>query len=53
MLVLLFLGYPAISTKMLSVLNCREIHGAWYLQDGESSLSLCTRSAKRMHSNAS
>jgi len=21
---------------MLSVLNCREIHGAWYLQEGES-----------------
>ena len=40
MLVLLFLGYPAISTKMLSVLNCREIHGAWYLQDGESVISV-------------
>ena len=39
-LVLLFLGYPAISTKMLSVLNCREIHGAWYLQDGESVISV-------------
>jgi hypothetical protein len=32
-LVLLFLGYPAISTKMLSVLNCTQIHGVWYLQD--------------------
>jgi hypothetical protein len=32
-LVLLFLGYPAISTKMLSVLNCTDIHGVLYLQD--------------------
>ena len=32
-LVLLFLGYPAIASKMLSVLNCTQIHGVYYLQD--------------------
>jgi len=32
-LVLLFLAYPSLSAKMLSVLNCKELHGSWYLQD--------------------
>jgi hypothetical protein len=32
-LVLLFLGYPAIASKMLSVLNCTSVHGVYYLQD--------------------